>query len=131
MSRRAPSLVSVGETEMEVLRHVWAIGEETGGDANASAVLDRILLDRPLAYTTVMTVLKNLETKALITRRRIGRVDHYRAAQAPEAVRQGLLRGFLGHVFDGSPTALVRTLVGDERITDEERDELRRLLDRI
>ncbi len=78
MSRRAPSLVSVGETKMEVLRHVWAIGEETGGDANASAVLDRILLDRPLAYTTVMTVLKNLETKALITRRRIGRVDHYR-----------------------------------------------------
>ncbi len=125
MSRR-PTLVPLGETEMEVLHHVWNAGETTVADVHSA-----IQGDRPVAYTTVMTVMKNLYEKGYLVRHREGRQDRYRAARSADAVQTGLLRGFLGHVFGGSPAALVRTLVGDERITDAERDELRRLLDTL
>lgn len=125
MTRR-PTLVPLGETEMEVLQHVWDAQEATVADVHAA-----IQNDRPVAYTTVLTVMKNLEAKGYLSRHRDGRQDRYRAARTPQTVRTGLLRGFLGHVFDGSPTALVRTLVGDERLTDDEKAELRALLERL
>lgn len=125
MARR-PTLVPLGETEMEVLGHVWDGGESTVADVHV-----RIQADRPVAYTTVMTVMKNLEAKGYLVRTRDGRQDRYRAARTATTVRTGLLRGFLGHVFGGSPVELVRTLVGDERLSDEEKEEVRRLLDRL
>ena len=53
MKRR--SLSRLGETEMEVLHLVWAIGEASVGDVH-----DRILGYRSVAYTTVMTVILTL-----------------------------------------------------------------------
>lgn len=125
MPRRA-TLVPLGETEMEVLRHVWNTGDATVADVHTA-----IQRDRPVAYTTVMTVMKNLHDKGYLARHRDGRQDRYSAARSADAVQTGLLRGFLGHVFGGSPAALVRTLVGDEQISDDEKAELRRLLDRL
>ena len=52
---RRRSLSRLGETEMEVLHHVWALGEASVADVHAS-----ILKTRPVAYTTVMTVMKKL-----------------------------------------------------------------------
>ena len=126
MTRQQKTLVPLGETEMEVLRHVWAAGEATVADVHA-----RIGADRTVAYTTVLTVMKNLEAKGYLASTRDGRQDRYRPARSAEAVRGSLLDGFVGHVFGGSPLALVQTLVKEERLSDEDRDELRRLLDRL
>ena len=126
MLRRHKTLVPLGETELEVLGHVWALGEATVADVHA-----RIGADRTVAYTTVLTVMKNLEGKGYLASTRDGRQDRYRPARSAEAVRGSLLDGFVGRVFGGSPAALVQTLVGRESLSDAERDELRRLLDRL
>ena len=124
MNRR--TLHPLGETEMEVLQHVWALGA-----APVAAVHERVLATREVAYTTVMTVMKKLATKGYLTYRREGNAYVYSAAQAPEAVRGDLLRGLMDKAFSGSPGALVQTLVRSESLSADELDDIRRIVDAL
>lgn len=120
------SLTHLGETEMEVLHHVWDLGEATVAD-----VRERILDDRDVAYTTVMTVLKKLAGKEYLTYHKEGRSYVYEPAEEPNAVQHSLLQRLMEKVFHGSPTALVQTLVQKENLSDAERRELKSLIDAL
>ena len=120
------SLTHLGETEMEVLHHVWDLGEATVAD-----VRERVLKDREVAYTTIMTVLKTLAEKGYLTYRKEGRSYVYEPAEEPNAVQHSLLRRLMEKVFHGSPTALVQTLVQRENLSDAERRELKSLIDAL
>ena len=117
-------LTPLGGTEMEVLREVWSLGRATARDVH-----DRINARRRLAYTTVMTVMKNLAEKGYLTYETEGTAYVYTAAQPPEEVRATVLSGILDKVFGGSTTSLVQALVQRESIGDDERAEIRRLID--
>ena len=123
---RKKSLTHLGETEMEVLHHVWDLGEATVAD-----VRERILEDRDVAYTTVMTVLKKLAEKGYLTYHKEGRSYVYQPAQSPDEVQHSLLRRLMDKVFKGSPSALVQTLVRREDLSDEERKEIKQLIDAL
>ena len=120
------SLTHLGETEMEVLHHVWDLGEATVAD-----VRERILEDRDVAYTTVMTVLKKLAEKGYLTYHKEGRSYVYEPAQEPDAVQHSLLQRLMEKVFKGSPTALVQTLVQREDLTDAERRDIKDIIDAL
>ena len=117
-------LSPLGGTEMEVLQHVWTLRRAT-----ARHVYDRIRADRPIAYTTVMTVMKNLADKGYLSFEQDGAAYVYSAARPPEDVRGSLLAGFVEKVFSGSPLSLVQTLVQHEALSDAQRAELHRLID--
>lgn len=123
---RKKSLTPLGETEMEVLQHVWDLGEATVAD-----VRERILAQRAVAYTTVMTVMKNLYEKGYLAYRKEGATYVYRPSRAPEDVRGSLLGDLIEKVFRGSPSALVQTLVRSDDLTADEREALRRLIDQL
>jgi predicted transcriptional regulator len=55
----------------------------------------------------------------------------YQPAQDPDAVQHSLLRRLMNKVFDGSPSALVQTLVQRENLSDDEREEIKALLDAL
>lgn len=124
MSR--PRLTALGETEMEVLQHVWELGDATVADVHA-----RIQPHRDVAYTTVMTVMRNLADKGYLTFRKRGNAYVYRPALQPDEVRGSLLRSLTEKVFRGSPLALVQTLVRQEDLSPQEREQIRRLIDSI
>ena len=124
MKRR--SLSPLGETEMEVLNHVWTLGEAT-----VAAVRDRILEERDIAYTTVMTVMKKLAGKGFLRFDSDGGTYVYGAARPPAEVRQEILEGLLDSVFQGSRTALVQTLVQGEGMSPGEREELLALVESL
>ena len=117
-------LTPLGGTEMEVLREVWSLGRATARDVH-----DRVTGRRPLAYTTVMTVLKNLAEKGYLEYETEGTAYVYTAARAPEEVRASVLGGILDKVFGGSAASLVQALVQREALSDDERAEIRRLID--
>lgn len=124
MKRRI--LNPLGETEMEVLQHVWALGHASVGDVHAC-----VLETRDVAYTTVMTVMKKLASKGYLTFVKEGNAYIYSAAQPPDQVRHELLSGLLDKVFQGSPHALVQTLVRHERLSASDVEALRVLVDAI
>lgn len=120
------SLTPLGETEMEVLNHVWQLKEATVND-----VRDRILEERDVAYTTIMTVMKNLAEKGYLQYRKEGKSYVYRARQKPDTVRGGLIENLVQKAFKGSPTALVQTLVKNEDLSEEERDEIKDMINKM
>lgn len=118
------SLTPLGETEMEVLHHVWQLDEATVKD-----VRGRILENRDVAYTTIMTVMKNLADKGYLKYRKDGVTYVYSPAQKPESVRFNLVKDLVQKVFKGSPRELVQTLVYNEDLSDDERREIKNLID--
>lgn len=117
-------LTPLGGTEMEVLREVWSLGRATARDVH-----DRISERRRLAYTTVMTVMKNLADKGYLRFETEGTAYVYTAARPPDEVQGSVLSGILDKVFGGSPASLVQTLVRHESLSEAERAEIRRLID--
>lgn len=120
------SLTPLGETEMEVLHHVWELGEATVKD-----VQERILKKRKVAYTTIMTVMKNLADKEYLKYRKDGVTYVYSPSQKPDSVRFNLVEDLVKKVFKGSPSELVQTLVKGENLSKKDRDEILNLIENM
>jgi BlaI family penicillinase repressor len=120
------SLTPLGETEMEVLQHVWDLKS-----ASVADVRERILKEREVAYTTIMTVMKNLAEKGYLQYKKEGVTYIYSPAQEPENVRFNLIKDMVKKVFKGSPMQLVQTLVKGEDLTEEEKNEIRSMIEQM
>jgi predicted transcriptional regulator len=84
----------LGELEAEIMAVLWD---------NAQRITVRhalTALQRPAAYTTVMTVMDNLHRKGLVTRERCGRAFHYRPVWSREEYAARLMREVLGAASD-------------------------------
>ena len=123
---KSRSLTQLGETEMEVLHHVWDLRKATVADVHA-----RILLERPIAYTTVMTVMKNLAEKGYLDFEKAGNAYEYFPSRGAEEVRHSLVQTLIEKVFKGSPAALVQTLVKYENLSDVDRQEIIDMIKRM
>ena len=109
---------------MEVLHHVWSLREATVAD-----VRERILEERDVAYTTIMTVMKKLADKGYLTYHKEGRTYVYSSARPAGEVQHGLLKKLLEKVFNGSPMALVQTLVQHEELSEDDRRDIARMIE--
>jgi predicted transcriptional regulator len=119
--KQSPAAAELGHLEAQVMELVWARGEGRVHDVMRE-------LDRPLAYTTVMTTLDRLFKKGLLARRKEERAFVYspRFSRAEwEKQRAGeLVAGFLAN-----PAAPGRMLVSCFVEAVGERD--RALLDEL
>ncbi len=106
-----------GELEDEVLTAVRSAGRPVA----PGAVRD--LLDRDLAYTTVMTILVRLQAKGLLSRERSGRAFAYRPVEP--ATRTALLMRKALDAGDDRGTALARFV---EHLEPDDLPRLRQLL---
>lgn len=111
---------------MEVLHHVWDLGEAT-----VKQVRKRILERREVAYTTIMTVMKNLAEKGYLKYRKDGVTYVYSPAQEPDSVRSNLIKDLVKKVFKGSPKELVQALVKSEDLTEDDLSEIKNMIDEM
>jgi len=77
-----------------------------------------------LAYNTVQTLLRIMETKGLVTHAQEGRAFVYSAVYSRD---QSTAR-FLDRVFDGAASQLVASLLQAERIPPEELERMQALI---
>ncbi len=87
--------------ELECLSVLWRLGE-----SNVRTVQETLATARPLAYTTVMTMLERLARKQLVGRRKTGRNFVYTAQVERDTVRLHAVRNLLDALFDASPAQL-------------------------
>ena len=76
-----------------------------------------------------MTMMGTLEAKGYLKKRADGRAFRYRPARSEGRVITSLVREFVDRVFDGASRPLLAHLVTEGRLTKEEREELKRLID--
>ena len=129
MTRTDPSLqqpksgdVLFTERELDVMGVLWELGSGTVAD-----VKER--LADPLAYTTVLTVLRTLEDKGYVGHEEEGRAYRYYPLVERDQAQESALRRLVQKLFSGSPELLLTHLVSDRAMSEREIRRLQRLLE--
>jgi predicted transcriptional regulator len=119
--KRSPTLT---EAELRLMDVLWTSGDATVSDVAAS------LGDPPLAYNTVLTTLRILETKGYVKHRSAGRAFVYSPKVGREEVRSNVIAYVVSRFFDNSARALMLQLLDDEKLDANEVERIRTLLGR-
>ena len=110
--------------ELAIMKVVWAKDEATVRDVH-----DTLNESRPVAYTTVMTMMRILQEKGYLTRAERERAHVYRPAIPRQKVVGAMLRDFVDRVFDGASESLLLHLAKDNKLTPKQKRVLTKLLD--
>ena len=110
-----------GDRELDVLGVLWA-----AGSATVAEVRDRLPVT--LAYTTVLTILRNLEEKGFVSHEAEGRAHRYFPRIAKKEARTTLVGRLVDKLFHGSPEQLLVHLVRDRKLTAADLTRIRRQL---
>jgi predicted transcriptional regulator len=100
--------------ELEIMQVLWKLGPST-----VQSVQNELGSGKPLAYTTVQTMLNVLVRKRKAKRTLVDRAYQYRAAMTREKAAGSTLRDVIERVFGGSAEALVVSLVESKQLTPE------------
>ncbi len=113
------------DQELEIMKVVWELDKATVRD-----VYEKLRAHRQIAYTTVMTMMKILETKGHLKKTQDERAFVYRPTKPKQQVIRGMVREFIQRVFNGSAEPLLVHLVEDEGLTAKDLAEIARLAGR-
>jgi predicted transcriptional regulator len=113
--------ISLTNREADVMRVLWEHGPSVVAEV-------RERLRDELAYTTVLTILRTLETKGYVAHQEEGRVHRYFAAVKEQAAQRSALRHLTHKLFNGSAELLFTHLVSDQKLTPEQIRRMRKLL---
>jgi predicted transcriptional regulator len=120
MRRPHPTLTA---QELAIMKVVWQAGSATVRDVYVA-----LSTVRPVAYTTVMTMMNILVSKRYLKRDKHDRAFTYRPVKPQRTVIATMVREFVNRVFDGAPAALLLHLAKDRRLHDGERKALKELI---
>ena len=114
----------LGAREREILEIVYRLQEATPAEV-------RMRIPEELSDSTVRTMLRHLEKKKLLKRRRLNGRWVYHPVKSAEQVRGPATAHLVDTFFGGSPAALVSTLLqtSGHRLTDAELQRLSKLVD--
>lgn len=116
-------LPQISEAEYEVMKVIWS-----KAPINTNEVTDSLLQATDWSPKTIQTLLKRLVQKGAITYEKKSRVFVYTPLVVKEDYLNQESEHFLKRFFNGNLTSLVANYMKDERISQEELEELRSLL---
>lgn len=114
--------IVLAEREAELMEVLWEHGPSTVAEVRSH-------LPDSLAYTTVLTILRNLEAKGYVGHREEGRAHRYLPLVARADARRSAVKDLAAKLFRGSASLLLTHLVSEQKLTDEEVRRLQQLLD--
>jgi len=109
--RRAATREIPPPLELLCLKALWSLGQGCVKD-----VRQVVAPSRPLAYTTVMTVLDRLARRGIVTRRKAGRAFVYAPAVSRDAMRRLALKEFLDSYFESSERQLLEFMQDESHV---------------
>ena len=115
----------LSDLQLMLMRVIWS-----RSSASAADVVADLRATKPLAHTTVATLLSRLEKRGLLTAVRDGRQVSYRAAVSRQDVRRSMVSALLAGLFDGEARGLLSHLVDQRHIGADELAEIRTALAR-
>ena len=113
--------VSFADRELDVMAVLWELGSGT-----VSEVRDRLPAD--LAYTTVLTILRNLQAKGFVRHEEEGKAHRYFPLVARQTAERSAVTRLVERLFHGSPELLLTRLVDDHELSPEQLKRMRKRL---
>jgi BlaI family transcriptional regulator, penicillinase repressor len=122
MSKQTAALSAA---QLEIMNQFWDCGEM--GVAQVWKLLGK---RRRIARNTVQTTLTRLAEKGWLHVRTEGNACYFRAVRPRKAVVRGIVGQLVDTVFEGSTSRLIATMLENRRISTEEAERIRELIDR-
>src|SRR5262245_7343650 len=94
--------------------------------ATVGAVVEALEDDPPLAYSTVLTTLRILETKGYVRHTKQGRAFVYEPIVGREEASQNAIRYLVSRFFGGSREQLVMNLLEGEELDEKELERIKK-----
>ena len=120
MSRTPPRL---GKVQLQIMQVLWLHGRAT-----ARQITDALSRSKPIAHSTVQTLLRKLEAKGAVAHEVEERTFIFRPLYEQSEVAESAARDLLTRVFSGSVYGLVAHLLQHETISGDELMRLRALV---
>ncbi len=112
--------------ELAIMKVVWRVGPATVRD-----VYEALRKTRPIAYTTVMTMMNVLEDKGYLEKKGVGKAHVYTPTKPRHQVVGAMVRDFVDRVFDGASGSLLLHLAKDSRLTERQRKAVQRIIEEM
>ena len=122
MARKTSS--NLTDAELRLMEVLW-----DKGPATVWGVLESLAAAPRLAYSTVITTLRILENKGYVRHKKDGRAFTYEPLVGRHEARRSAAAHLLEQLFEGSPELLMSSLFEDRKISSEEFERLRRLVE--
>jgi predicted transcriptional regulator len=117
---------ALSKGEMEVARVLWDLRRAT-----VRQVFEAFPPERSIDFASVQTYLRRLEGKGYIRGELEGRVRVYTPRVRPTTVIRETVKELVDRLFGGETLPLVRHLIEDRGLREEDLVELRRLIGRL
>jgi len=107
--------ITLTQAELRLMKVLWDRGESTVAD-----MVKVTSADGELAYTSVLTTIRILETKGYVTHRQEGRAFLYSSSVGELEASRSEVRHVLQRFFSNSRERLLLSLLGDDEISPNE-----------
>jgi len=123
MSKRP--LDQLGKLQRAVAELVWEMGEAT-----VRQVWERLCPKKDLSYTTILAAMQRLEKSGWLRHRTEGKSNVYMPTRTRKQAGVRSAQNFVERIFDGNALLMFRHLVEEDELSDEELQELQKLINR-
>jgi predicted transcriptional regulator len=110
--------------ELQIMKVVWELG-----NATVKEVCDTMSQKKPVAYTTILTLMGILEEKGALNHTRAGRAFVYRPVLSRQQATRNQVRDVINRFFGGRPDALVEDILENETIAADKMDAVKNLVE--
>ncbi|GGG98056.1 MULTISPECIES: BlaI/MecI/CopY family transcriptional regulator [Pedobacter] len=112
------------KAELEILQVLWEFGPSTVRFVN-----DKLNEQREVNYTSTLKQMQILTEKGILKRDESQMKHIYIPVEAEEKTKVQLLDRFVNTLYKGSASQLMMQLLGNEKTSKKEIEEIKRLLD--
>lgn len=119
------SLPQISEAEFEVMRIIWKYAP-----INTNEIIEKLASSTTWSPKTIQTLIKRLVTKKAITYEKQSRIFVYTPLVSENEYISQESRSFLNRYYDGNIASMLSAYLENDRLSEEELDDLRALLSR-
>ena len=118
----------ISDAELEIMKIIW-------GNPQKVTLFPYIMeglaaRGKPCQKNTLIVLLSRLMNKGFLSAKKIGRHNEYTTLVSETEYQTAQTRNFLDKIYEGSAKGLVSNLILGDLLTDEEYQELKRLLEK-
>ena len=113
-------------SELEILQVLWKYKSAT-----VKFVHEKIHKKKNVGYTTTLKIMQNMAAKNIVRRELEGRSHVYIPVLQQKETQRFLLDKFLESTFGGSASALVMQVLGNNKTSKEELEQIKELIHKL
>ncbi|MFC1735176.1 BlaI/MecI/CopY family transcriptional regulator [Candidatus Hydrogenedentota bacterium] len=118
------NLPELSAAEWVIMKKVWELKK-----TNVREIYEELKPSRNWAYSTVRTMTDRLREKGYLIAKKVGNTYFYQPSVSRRKVAFSALESFADKVFDGAIGPVVSHLIKQDKLSDVETEEIKRLLE--